>query len=132
MSIALNQWRSLSAFILHPSRSQRTQLSISTAAVSSQAAGLADALDTFLDYFVDENNLFQQKTHLEAVITECAKFGYVLLSQPHEWHLVNNPGPGHQQGYTAMVRAGLVKVPLRDGSPAGSPQQVVEPVTVVV
>ncbi|KAK4207045.1 hypothetical protein QBC37DRAFT_456709 [Rhypophila decipiens] len=132
---SLNQWRALSAFILHPSRSQRTPLPTSTAAISPQASGLADALDTFLAYFVDENNRFQQKSHLQAVITEYAKFGYVLLSQPSEWRLINNAGTAHHSGphgYSAVVCAGLIKVALRDGAPTSSPQQVVAPTTVMI
>ncbi|KAM7200751.1 hypothetical protein V8F33_003682, partial [Rhypophila sp. PSN 637] len=135
LSTALNQWRALSAFILHPSRSQRTPLPTSSAAIAPQASGLADALDTFLAYFVAENNRFQQKSHLQAVIIECAKFGYVLLSQPSEWRLVNNPGTTHHSGphgYSAVVCAGLVKVALRDGTPTSSPQQVVAPTTVMI
>ncbi|KAM7189015.1 hypothetical protein V8F20_010318 [Naviculisporaceae sp. PSN 640] len=135
LSTALNQWRALSAFILHPSRSLRTPLPLSTAAVSAQASSLADALDTFLHYFVDDSHRFQQTSHLQAVITELTKFGYVLLSQPHEWRVVNEPGPGHHtglHGYNAVVCAGLVKVPLKDGTPTSSPQQVVPPMTVTV
>ena len=130
-SLALNQWRVLSTFLLHPSRSQRTSLPLSDGAVASQAAGLASALDTFLGYFVSGDS-GQQKAHLQAVIAEIAKLGYVLLSQPSEWRFVHDAGVGGGRNGVAVVCAGLVKVTSRDGTRYPTPQQVVAPVIVQV
>jgi hypothetical protein len=96
--------------------------------MAPQAKSLANALDTFLAPFVlkDESSRFQQKSHLQAVILECAKFGYVLLSQPSEWAFVHVLAPDWH-GPTAVVCAGLVKVGDRDGRRFGSPLQVVAP-----
>lgn len=80
-TLALHWWRVLSAFLLHPQRSQRTALSPSDAAVVPQAAALAQALNCFLLYFVEDSDTasFQQESHLREVIAECARFGYVLF-----------------------------------------------------
>ncbi|KAK4122038.1 hypothetical protein N657DRAFT_691971 [Parathielavia appendiculata] len=137
-SLALNQWRTLSAFLLHPARSQRTPLPISKAAVAPQAAALAHALHTFLGYFVRGNkeSNSQQQGHLEAVIVETTKFGYVLLSQPSEWRFVHAPSPNQQSQQTgalfAVVCPGLVKVAGKDGTPYPMPQEVVAPSTVPI
>ncbi|KAK4443028.1 hypothetical protein QBC34DRAFT_337613 [Podospora aff. communis PSN243] len=132
-SSALNQWRALSAFLLHPARSQRTPLPTSSAAVTPQAAALSEALDTFLGYFVasDEGARSQQRSHLQAVIAETTKLGYVLLSQPSEWRFVHalNQNTG---GRVAVVCAGLVKVTDKDGTPYPVPKQVVQPQTVLI
>ncbi|KAK0648208.1 hypothetical protein B0T16DRAFT_326817, partial [Cercophora newfieldiana] len=130
-SFALNQWRALSAFLLHPARSQRTPLPTSSAAVTSQAAALSNALDTFLGYFVaaDEGSRSQQRSHLQAVIGETTKLGYVLLSQPSEWRFVHTLGQ-KTGGRVAVVCAGLVKVTDKDGTPYPAPKQVVAPQTV--
>jgi hypothetical protein len=132
-SSALNQWRALSAFLLHPARSQRTPLPTSSAAMTPQAAALSDALDTFLGYFVasDEGARSQQRSHLQAVIAETTKLGYVLLSQPSEWRFVHalNQNTG---GRVAVVCAGLVKVTGKDGTPYPVPKQVVQPQTVLI
>ncbi|KAK3349839.1 hypothetical protein B0T25DRAFT_250163 [Lasiosphaeria hispida] len=132
-SYALNQWRTLSAFLLHPNRSQRTPLSPSDATVAPQAAGLANALNTFLGYFVagDEASRFQQKSHLQAVVAECTKLGYVLLSQPSEWRFVH---VANQQaaGQAVVVCAGLAKITHKDGTPLSTPQHIIGPTVVPV
>jgi len=132
-SYALNQWRVLSAFLLHPARSQRTPLPPSNAAVAPQAAGLVEALSTFLGYFVarDERSMLQQQRHLQDVITECAKLGYVLLSQPSEWRFVHVPTQP-TAGPVAVVCAGLAKVTSKDGTPYPTPQQAIAPSAVPV
>lgn len=133
MSYALNKWRMLTAFLLHPSRSQRTPLPAHSSAVAHQAAALATALDAFLGQFApaDEAGRFQQNSHLQAVIAECTKLGYVLLSQPSEWRFVHVPprqsGGGRR---TATVCAGLLKVTHKDGTAYGTPQEVVAPIFV--
>lgn len=137
LSIALNQWRALAAFILHPARSQRTPLPTSNAAVAPQAAGLADALNNFLGCFVVPGDEHRQKNHLQAVITECTKLGYVLLSQSTEWRFVHNAGAGQRADYgghsrVLVVCAGLVKASQKDGIPYNAPIQVVAPTTVAI
>ncbi|KAK4228837.1 hypothetical protein QBC38DRAFT_135982 [Podospora fimiseda] len=129
-AIALHQWRVLSTFLLHPSRSQRTPLPPSDNAVNAQAAGLANALDTFLGYF-SSGDSGQQKSHLQAVIAETTKLGYVLLSQPSDWRFVHNDGAAARNN-VAVVCAGLVKVTSRDGARYAAPLQVVAPVVVQV
>ncbi|KGQ09612.1 hypothetical protein BBAD15_g5052 [Beauveria bassiana D1-5] len=53
--LALRKWRKLSAFLLHPARSQRTPLpTTGDATVEAQAQELARSLNTFLRFFVDE------------------------------------------------------------------------------
>ncbi|KAK1832261.1 hypothetical protein QBC39DRAFT_390697 [Podospora conica] len=132
-SIALNKWRALSAFLLHPTRSQRTPLPASGSAIAAQAERLADALNRFLQYFVsgDEQARAQQTNHLRDVIVECSKLGYTVLSQPSEWRFVHTQGQGGG-GHTAVVCAGLVKVTHRDGTPFSSPIEVVAPTIVRV
>ncbi|KAB5580557.1 hypothetical protein GE09DRAFT_1168006 [Coniochaeta sp. 2T2.1] len=126
-SLALSRWRVLSAFLLHPNRSQRTPLPASDAAIAPQVKSLANALDAFLAPFVLGPD--RQKSHLEAVIAECTKFGYVLLSQPSEWAFVHVPD---RLGQAAVVCAGLVKLSDKDGRRYGSPFQVVAPKVVQV
>ncbi|KAB5536393.1 hypothetical protein GE09DRAFT_1176388 [Coniochaeta sp. 2T2.1] len=121
-SLALSRWRVLSAFLLHPNRSQRTPLPASDAAIAPQVKSLANALDVFLAPFVLGPD--RQKSHLEAAIAECTKFGYVLLSQPSEWTFVHVPD---RLGQAAVVCAGLVKLSNKDGRRYGSPFQVVAP-----
>ncbi|RKU45012.1 hypothetical protein DL546_003492 [Coniochaeta pulveracea] len=124
---ALRRWRVLSAFLLHPHRSQRTALPADEVAMAPQAKLLANTLDTFLIPFVHADHAagrYQQKSHLEAIILEVAKFGYTLLSQPSEWRFVYTTG---SPGRAAVVCPGLVKVSDRDGRRYGEPRQIVAP-----
>jgi hypothetical protein len=126
----MNKWRSLSAFLLHPIRNQRTPLVPSEAALEAQIDTLASALNIFLEPFVpsDHSSSYQQNAHLRAVIYECAKFGYVLLSQPGEWKL-NFGAPSSSGGVQWLVTCpGLDKVGGKDGVRYGTPVQVVAPV----
>jgi len=130
---ALNQWRALSAFLLHPARSERTPLPTSSATATKQAAALTGALDAFLGYFVasDGDRRSRQRSHLEAVIAETTKFGYVLFSQPSEWRFEH--AQSHDtRGRVAVVCAGLLKVADKDGTPYTPPKQVVAPQIVLV
>jgi hypothetical protein len=47
-------------------------------------------MNRFLGHFagLDENDHQAQTTHLQEVIMQCANLGYVMLSQPEEWHFV--------------------------------------------
>ncbi|KID69035.1 uncharacterized protein G6M90_00g054020 [Metarhizium brunneum] len=131
-ALALRKWRSLSVFLLHPSRSLRTPLPTDNATVTLQAEELAKALNPFLRIFVetDPDVIRQQGAHLEAVIVECTKLGYVLLSHPCDWGLVTKVAP-NKQGVTGLVvEAGLEKLSDRDGPPYPRPRTVVEAVAV--
>ncbi|KAK3386091.1 hypothetical protein B0H63DRAFT_191941 [Podospora didyma] len=130
-ALALNRWRVLSAFLLHPNRSQRLALSPSEAAVEPQAAQLAAALDTFLAPFVADNEAsrFQQNDHLRAVIVECTKLGYLLLSQPTEWQFDHGDRGG---GRVAVVCPGLAKASRKDVPPYTPYRLVVAPSVVQV
>lgn len=101
-SAALSEWRRLSAFLLHPSPYERTPLPISEAALSSQALALATGLNAFLHHFVGTSHS-AQTDHLQAVIIECTKLGYVILSQPQDWRFV------FEKGNSVVVCPGLDK-----------------------
>ncbi|OAA64967.1 hypothetical protein ISF_04377 [Cordyceps fumosorosea ARSEF 2679] len=90
-ALALREWRRLSAFLLHPSRSQRTALPAEDDAVAAQAMDLASSLNGFLSYFVEER-LQQQVGHLRVVIEECARLGCLLFSHPSDWEFVYETG----------------------------------------
>ncbi|KAK8144134.1 hypothetical protein G3M48_006266 [Beauveria asiatica] len=129
--LALRKWRTLSAFVLHPARSQRTPLpATGDAMVEAQAQELAESLNTFLRFFVDKQYQQQQVDHLQAVIEECAKLGYMLFSHPCDWAFIFEPNP--VRGGVVVVEAGLCKVVDQDMAPDSSlgafPQMLVEPV----
>ncbi|KAH7347848.1 hypothetical protein B0T11DRAFT_145257 [Plectosphaerella cucumerina] len=133
VAIGLSRWRALSAFLLHPTRSDRTALLPSNSATMPQAAGLASALDTFLGAFVfgDDESRQEQKNHLEEVIVEVARLGYILLSQPSDLRLVHVQGR-KPADMMAVVCAGLDKVTMRDGTPLDGPRVVLAPTLVQV
>ncbi|OTA62066.1 hypothetical protein K449DRAFT_422785 [Hypoxylon sp. EC38] len=87
VDIALTRWRQLSAFLIHPIKSDRTPLAPSEDISTHQAEQLAMALNTFLEPFVagDRQDRYEQENHLREVIVECATFGYLLFSQPCEY-----------------------------------------------
>ncbi|KAF3063544.1 hypothetical protein GL218_01801 [Daldinia childiae] len=87
VNAAFTRWRQLSAFLLHPSRSDRTPLVPSEDVSTRQAQRLAEALNVFLEPFVagDRDDRYEQENHLREVIVECATFGYLLFSQPSEY-----------------------------------------------
>ncbi|KAF7554293.1 hypothetical protein G7Z17_g3033 [Cylindrodendrum hubeiense] len=79
VSLALSKWRSLSALLLHPDAVERSPLPVSGAAVAPQALALANALNTFLHYFVASDGASRdQADHLQAVIIECTKLGSAM------------------------------------------------------
>jgi len=120
-SLALSEWRRLSAFLLHPHHGDRTPLPVVETAVRPQALILSDALNSFLHHFVAQNEASRnaQVDHLEGIIIECTKLGYVLLSQPRDWRFVFESG-SHD---TWVVCAGLDKL----GGPESPARRVVEP-----
>ncbi|KAI1105672.1 hypothetical protein F4804DRAFT_303680 [Jackrogersella minutella] len=128
VNTALSQWRQLSAFLLHPSRSDRTPLAPSEDISTHQAQQLAVVLNTFLEPFVagDREDRYEQESHLREVIVECATFGYLLFSQPAEYRYRFEGGvrPNHM-----VVFPGLDRVSEDEGHRSLSPvQPVVAPV----
>lgn len=72
----------------------------------------------------------QQTSHLQAVIGECAKLGYVLFSHPSDWALVTDPDTTTQGVQGLVVEAGLDKLTDRDSTPYPSPHRLLDPVVV--
>ncbi|KAI0481424.1 hypothetical protein F4859DRAFT_474641 [Xylaria cf. heliscus] len=107
--LALVRWRQLSAFLLHPDRSQRTPLVPSEDVSTQQAQELTVSLNRFLEPFIsrDREERYEQENHLREVIAECAAFGYVLFSQPcgYRFRFESSEGPD-----TIVVCPGLDKV----------------------
>ncbi|KAJ2899463.1 uncharacterized protein MKZ38_003020 [Zalerion maritima] len=129
MNLALSRWRTLAAFLLNPTRSNRNTLAPSETSITPQASGLVNALNSFLSPFVSDNQ--QQSTHLQAVVLECTKFGYTLFSQPSDWKI--NLSATLQPGYRmAVVCAGLDKLTTNEGQPYRSPNSVSAPTLVQV
>ncbi|KAI1134851.1 hypothetical protein F5Y05DRAFT_192806 [Hypoxylon sp. FL0543] len=128
VDIALTRWRQLSAFLLHPIRSDRTPLAPSEDVSTHQAEQLALALNTFLEPFVagEGQDRYEQENHLREMIVECATFGYLVLSQPSEYryrfeggvrpnHIVVFPGLdriGDEEGYRYAPPAQPVVMPV--------------------
>ncbi|KAF4464879.1 hypothetical protein FALBO_8281 [Fusarium albosuccineum] len=125
-SLALSQWRTRSAMLLHPSPSERTPLPVPEAEASLQASSLANELSTVLHFFVAEVSRQDQTSHLQAVILECAKLGYVVLSQPSDWRFVFGNNDGNIR--RIVVCPGLEKLSHNDGARYRSPKEVVAPV----
>lgn len=128
-SLALSKWRSLSALLLHPNPAERSPLPVSGDVVGPQALALANALNTFLHYFVGSD---EQTSHLQAVIIECTKLGYVLLSQPSDWHFVFETDGASTRKQPVVVCAGLEKLSHGDGTRYSSPRRVVEPLVISI
>lgn len=83
---------------------------------------------------MDQHQQHQQQVgHLQAVIEECAKLGYMLFSHPSDWEFVYEEGAMRGGGAAGgvVVEAGLCKLGGRDGAPEAFPQRLVEPVVVV-
>ncbi|KAH8686487.1 hypothetical protein BGZ61DRAFT_355615 [Ilyonectria robusta] len=128
-SLALSKWRSLSALLLHPNPVERSPLPVSEDVVGPQALALANALNTFLHHFVASD---EQTSHLQAVIIECTKLGYVLLSQPSDWQFVFETDGASTRKQPVVVCAGLEKLGHGDGTRYSSPRRVVEPLVTSV
>ncbi|KAF6834596.1 hypothetical protein CPLU01_04881 [Colletotrichum plurivorum] len=129
-SLALSRWRSLTTFLLHPSRSQRLPLSPIEAEVAPQAQNLAAALNTYLHHFVpaDQGRQHQQLDHLQLVILECTKLGYEILSQPSDWRFVYTADDaGAAGGRAVVVCPGLDKLTSKDGKAYRPPHRKAAP-----
>ncbi|KZL70358.1 hypothetical protein CT0861_09582 [Colletotrichum tofieldiae] len=124
-SLALSKWRTLSAFLLHPNRSQRTPFVPSDSAAAPQSLALATALTTFLHLFIPSDHASQQQqmSHLQAVIFECARFGYTIMSQPSEWQFTYEAGGSRM----LVLCPGVDKVAASDGKLYQTPRHVVAP-----
>ncbi|KAL7766152.1 hypothetical protein ACKLNR_004068 [Fusarium oxysporum f. sp. zingiberi] len=87
ITLARSRWRALSALLLHPNPEERTPLPVSVTEASPMALSLANEFNQFLEMFVTQDPASQQDqmNHLQAVILECTKLGYVVLSQPSDW-----------------------------------------------
>ncbi|KAI8626053.1 hypothetical protein F5Y19DRAFT_488548 [Xylariaceae sp. FL1651] len=126
--LALTRWRQLSAFLLHPNRSDRTALLPSDDVSTKQAHELATALIRFLGPFVsrDREEKYEQENHLREVIVECATFGYVVFSQPSEYRFRFDSNRGLN---TIVVCPGLDKISDEEGRRFQPPiRQIVDPV----
>ncbi|RTE83396.1 hypothetical protein BHE90_002049 [Fusarium euwallaceae] len=129
-SLALSKWRSLSTLLLHPTPADRTPLPVPVAEASQQAGSLANELNTFLRFFApqDAAGSQAQTSHLQDVILECTKLGYILLSQPSDWRFVFSD----KQSRRVVVCPGLEKLSHSDGTRYRSPREVVAVVTMPV
>ncbi|KAK8105103.1 hypothetical protein PG999_008462 [Apiospora kogelbergensis] len=127
MSTAMTKWRQLSAFLLHPNRSDRAPLPPPEEAVAQQAQQLAKELNRFLQAFVVSGREinYEQEDHLRQVLAECARFGYLLFSQPAEYRF-NYDGQGRRGGI--VVCPGLERVSDGEGRPFSKPQVLSAPV----
>ncbi|KAH8898752.1 hypothetical protein GQ53DRAFT_836811 [Thozetella sp. PMI_491] len=84
---AQNRWRQLTSFLLNTNRNDRTPLTPRPEA-GQRASQLASSLSRYLRPFVDPSEATKQTTHLQQVIMECTKYGYVVFSQPGEYRFV--------------------------------------------
>ncbi|KAF5720810.1 hypothetical protein FMUND_3981 [Fusarium mundagurra] len=104
--LARSRWRTLSALLLHPNPDERTPLPVSVTEASPMALSLANELNQFLEMFVTQDPASQQDqmNHLQAVILECTKLGYVVLSQPSDWGKIVIAQGGGSTGNCEFVR----------------------------
>ncbi|KAK7439287.1 hypothetical protein Landi51_11264 [Colletotrichum acutatum] len=128
--LALTQWRKLSVFLLHPSRNQRTPLYMAESTAAQQAADLVAALHSFLQPFLlaDQARQKEQTDHLQAVISECARFGWLIMSQPSNWHFTYGLSQENSGIRMLVIFPGLDKLGGKDGKMYRSPHQIVAPV----
>jgi hypothetical protein len=126
---ALSQWRSLSAFLLHPHRSQRSPLVPLERSISSQTQACVAELNQFLAPFIhaDPTSRMQQNNHLQAVIMECTKFGYSIFSHPCEWQFDFDTKGAHGGLNRVVLCPGLNKLSSQDGTRYDAPRSVVAP-----
>lgn len=123
ISHALTRWRQISAFLLNPSRSERNSIVPDKVSLAPQAKDLVAELNIFLGAFINEQSQKHQKCHLQDVILECARFGYVVLSQPAEMGWIFDPG--NDDAEELVVCPGLEKV--SDSQGVGCAPEVICP-----
>ncbi|XEV06589.1 hypothetical protein FSHL1_011876 [Fusarium sambucinum] len=127
ISLARSRWRSLSALLLHPNPAERTPLPLSAEEASSKAYSLANELNSFFQLFVAQDSVSRQDqtNHLQAVILECTRLGYVLLSQPGDWRFIfNSKATPLDRTRRIVVCPGLERLSHNDGTRYGSPKEV--------
>ncbi|KAM0337404.1 hypothetical protein ACHAPQ_003180 [Fusarium lateritium] len=131
ISLARSRWRSLSALLLHPSPGERTPLPVSEVEAYANAHALANELNTFLQLFVVQDSVSQrnQTKHLQEVIVECTKLGYVVLSQPSDWRFVFSNNNLMDKSRKIVVCPGLEKYSHNDGTRYRSSKEVAAPET---
>ncbi|KAF4437011.1 hypothetical protein FACUT_5917 [Fusarium acutatum] len=129
--LARSRWRTLSALLLHPNPDERTPLPVSVTEASPMALSLANELNQFLEIFVTQDPASQQDQmkHLQAVILECTKLGYVVLSQPSDWGFVFSNSTPITKSRRIVVCPGLERLSHTDGTRYRSPKEVVAPET---
>lgn len=94
-----------------------------------QAQLLTDSLNNFLDAFVKPGRGSQQASHLQEVVLECAKLGYVLFSHPVDWRFIfDGTAAGAASAHSVVVCPGLEKCSDRDGNPYKPPRRVAAPI----
>ncbi|KAI0096238.1 hypothetical protein GGR51DRAFT_568716 [Nemania sp. FL0031] len=128
LEFAIARWRQLTAFLLHPNRSQGTTLVPSEDTSTQEAQRLTVLLNKFLEPFVsgDREDRYEQENNLREVIVECATFGYVLLSQPYgyRFRFESEDGPN-----TLVVCPGIDKLVDEEGRCYQPPlPQIVAPI----
>lgn len=84
ISSALTRWRQLSVFLLNAKRSERGNLRPDEGELRAKTKNLIASLNKFLEAFVPKEGRQEQENHLQDVVIECAKFGYIIFSQPAE------------------------------------------------
>ncbi|KAM0301765.1 hypothetical protein ACHAPM_004915 [Fusarium culmorum] len=127
ISLARSRWRSLSALLLHPNPAERTPLPLSTDEAPAKAQSLANELNTFLQLFVTQDSASRQdqKNHLQDVILECTRLGYVLLSQPGDWGFIfEAKTTPKERTCRIVVCPGLERLSHNNGTRYGSPKEV--------
>ena len=80
----------------------------------------------FLGLFTDEHKKSQQEAHLQGVIIEFTKFGYVLFSQPEDIQIFYDFGQGSDE---IVTHPGLVKTRDENGVLYKPPRYIIYPVT---
>ncbi|KAK8036256.1 hypothetical protein PG993_008870 [Apiospora rasikravindrae] len=130
MRKALDRWRILTAYLMQPHRSHRLPLVPSEEVAEPQTELLTSALIEFLGPFIcaDEMSQTKQKSHLQAIAYECAKLGYVLLSQPCEWQFVYSFSGQGKGTHSLVLHPGLQKMGGRAGEKYGVQKLVEAPV----
>ncbi|KAF5615220.1 hypothetical protein F52700_13514 [Fusarium sp. NRRL 52700] len=130
--LARSRWRTLSALLLHPSPDERTPLPVSVSEASPMALSLANELNQFLERFVTQDPASQQDqtNHLQAVILECTKLGYAVLSQPSDWGFIFSNSTPLTKSRRIVVCPGLERLSQNDGTRYRSPKEVAAPETV--
>ncbi|KAJ1337358.1 cell wall integrity and stress response component [Microdochium nivale] len=126
---ALSRWRQLSAFLLNPSRSERTSLRLNEAEVANQSHQLATALKQFLLFFIreDRRQAYEKDHNLQMIILECARLGYVLFSQPAEFRWMYQKHSG-SKAYKLIAFPGLEKLRDEGGWHYNEPVTVMAPI----